>query len=240
MTGYGPIQLQRHLGLHEWQFLRAQDTGLIPPPGADGHWPTALVDDLAKSADQIRTATGSVPDLGAYRAAEVLGRRLGIEVTPDAIAELARQELIPQVGEYKGCTLFCGRAIEGFTDRGALAAAEVAGRLYTADAAAAYLGIRRVDLDHLTRAGLLGPATHVRSQWQPRRHRPAVALYRAGDLDELVAREDIDWAAVRAARPGTRSPLATLPDSPVRIARSMWDAGVISTAVFMSIQSRRP
>ncbi|MEO3809227.1 hypothetical protein ABGB17_09540 [Sphaerisporangium sp. B11E5] len=45
----------------------------------------------------------------------------------------------------------------------------------------------------------------MHSQWQPRSHRLAVPLFRSGDLDELAARQDIDWAAVRATGPGARS-----------------------------------
>jgi len=37
-----------------------------------------------------------------------------------------------------------------------------------------------------------------------------VPLYRTGDLDGLLARADIDWAAVRATLPGRRSPLVAV------------------------------
>ena len=44
-----------------------------------------------------------------------------------------------------------------------------------------------------------------------RRDTFSVPLYRTGDLDDLAARADIDWTAVRAVQAGRRSPLAALP-----------------------------
>lgn len=70
---YGPVQLATYLGLEQWQFSRARRAGLIPARDrARGRWSAVVADDALARIDQIRAAVGSVPDLGAVRAAEVL------------------------------------------------------------------------------------------------------------------------------------------------------------------------
>jgi hypothetical protein len=160
----------------------------------------------------------AIPDLGAVRAAEILTGRLGTPVSSDGVAELGRRGLLPVTGYYKGFPLYEGRALGTFTDAGAAAEATRAGQLRTADQAAAYLRIRRADLDHLTRAGLLTPARWGHGPFD-RRNRPSVPLYRTADLDDLTAAPGIDWDEVRATPKGHRSPLARLPDTPGRPAR---------------------
>jgi len=170
----------------------------------------------------------AIPDLGAVRAAEVLTGRLGMPVTSDGVAELGRRGLIPVTGDYKGFPLYDGRTLETFADSGAAAEATRAGQLRTADQAARYLHIRRADLDHLTRAGLLAPARWGHGPFD-RRSTYSVPLYRTADLDGLAALPGIDWDAVRATPKGHRSPLACLPDAPGRRAarrrRRTWQDG---------------
>ena len=104
--------------------------------------------------------------------------------------------------------MYDGRVLEAFTNAVAAAEATRAGQLRTAGQSAAYLRIRRSDLNHLTRSKVLTPAKWGRGPWD-RRDACSVPLYRAGDLDQLAARPGIDWAAVRATPPGSRSPLAS-------------------------------
>jgi hypothetical protein len=139
----------------------------------------------------------------------VLSGRLGLPVTADGVEELVRRGLLLVVGYYKEHALYDGRALEAFTDTAAAADATWAGQLRTAGQAAAYLRIRRSDLAHLTRPGVLKPVRYGRSSWD-RRGQASTPLYRTGDLDTLAARPDIDWAAVRATPSRRRSPLAAL------------------------------
>jgi len=219
-TDYGPLQLAAFLGLEVWQVSRARQAGLIPCPDRPrDRWSAAVVEAALARADEIRQAAGGVPGLGAVRAAEVLSARLGTVVTGDGVAELARRGLIPVTGHFRGWPLYDGRALETFTDLAAAVEATWAGHLRTADQSAAYLRIRRCDLDHLTRAGLLTPTGWGRGPFD-RRDRFSVPLYRTGDLDGLAARAGIDWQAVRATPPGRRSPLAALPSAPPQGAAS--------------------
>jgi hypothetical protein len=176
-----------------------------------------------------REGPAGIPGLGAVRAAEILAGRLGTPVSSDGVAELGRRGLIPVTGHYKGFPLYDGRALAAFTDAGAAAEATRAGQLRTADQAARYLRIRRADLDHLTRAGLLTPAAWGHGPYD-RSSACSVPLYRTADLDGTAALPGIDWDTVRATPKGHRSPLARLPDAPSgrtrrRRARKTWQDG---------------
>ncbi|UKD50738.1 hypothetical protein L3Q65_00290 (plasmid) [Amycolatopsis sp. FU40] len=207
---YGPVQICTRLELSTWQVERAVEAGLLPPAGASGRWPAAVVDDALARREEIVAAAGALPDMGAYRAAGVLAERFGADVEAEVLLELERRGLVPRVGEYKGHSLYCGRALEAFADREALLAAAADGRLHTADGAAEYLRVRRSDFDHLTRSGWLTEVTRVRSRRQRSRESPAVPLFRTGDLDVLLAHPAIDWDAVRSTPRGRPSPLAQL------------------------------
>ncbi len=214
MTGRrarGPVQLAEFLGLERFQVERAARSGDIPAPDrAGGRWSAAVADVLFARAHEIAEAAGYVPDYGAVRMAEELTRLLDVEIWADGVEEMARRGLLPVAGYFKGHVVYDGRAAETFTDAQAAIDAQRAGELRTADESAAYLRIRRADLDHLTRAGLLAPSRYGRGPWD-RKDETSVPLYRAGDLDDLAARADIDWDAVRQTRRGQRSPLAALP-----------------------------
>jgi hypothetical protein len=194
-----------------WQFQRAVRAGLIPlADPATGRWPASAVDTALAEVEQLRTAVGSQPDVGASRAAEVLSVRFRIEVNPDVLIELDRMGLITQVGDYKGNPIYDGRALELFDDRDAINHAIINGRLLNRAEVVDYLRVRRSDVEHLVRAGWLEPITWVRSGWQRRRDYPTVPLFRVADLDVLLAHPGIDWNEVRATPAGTPSPLATL------------------------------
>lgn len=206
----GPVQLAGFLGLERFQVERAIRSGDIPAPDrSGGRWSAGVADELLARAHEIAEAAGRVPDYGAVRMAEELTRILGVEIRADGVEELARQGLLPVAGYFKGHAVYDGRAAEAFTDAQAAIDAQRAGELRTADESAAYLQIRRTDLDHLTRARLLAPSRHCRGPWD-RKDEASVPLYRTGDLDDLATRADIDWDAVRQARKGQRSPLASL------------------------------
>jgi hypothetical protein len=92
---------------------------------------------------EIVLAVGAIPDLGAFRAAEILSARLGVIVTADCVAELSRRGLIPVIGYYKNWPLYDGSAIEAFACPEVAEEATRAGKLLIADDAARHLRIRR-------------------------------------------------------------------------------------------------
>jgi hypothetical protein len=207
----GPVQLAEFLGLERFRVERAVRSGDIPAPDrSGGRWSADVADELFTRAHAIAEAAGYVPDYGAVRMAQELARLLEVEIWADGVEELARRGLLPATGCFKGHTVYDGRAAEAFTDAQAAVDAQRAGELRTAEESAGYLRIRRADLDHLTRAGLLAPSRYGRGPLD-RKDGASVPLYRTGDLDDLTARADVDWDAIRQARKGQRSPLAALP-----------------------------
>jgi hypothetical protein len=212
---YGPVQFPALLGLPLWAFERALRDGLIPPTGPSGRWPASVAGEALARLGQIREAVGTQPDVGAGRAAAVLSARFATKVPADVLLELDRMGLIPCTGEYKGYDLYDGRALERFSDRAALDRAQVAGRLLTRDEVAGYLQVRRSDVGHLVAAHWLEPVTWVYSRWRRRdQAAPRVPLFRAGDLDILLAHPAIDWTVVPATPAGRPSPLARLTARP--------------------------
>ena len=206
LRDYGPMQAAQRLQLEPFQIERAVAAGLVPAPNPrTGRWLAAVIDGVAGRTDAIVAAVGTVPHLGAVRAAEVLTQRLGVEVTADAVLELHRVGLLDRVGEFRGQPLYDGRQVEAFTDTDALARAGRDGQLLTRAEAADRLGVRRVDIEHLIRAGLLTVAAWGTSEWSNE-----VPLLRASDLDTLHDDPRIDWPAVRATKPGRPSPLRAL------------------------------
>jgi hypothetical protein len=221
--GYGPVQLRDRMGWQQWQFERAQSERLVPPPnitvnagarrGMVKRWSDDVVAGLAAQVGALTAQLGRYPDVGAWRAAEILAGRLGVRVESHAIAELCREGLIPKVDEFEGRPLYCGRTLETFADVVAVALANEAGELFTADGASEHLAVRRSDVGALVKRGWLVPVEWA-DNWHVSKRAGAgtVALYRRGDLDALAGAEAIDWAAVRAVPAGKRSLLLGLPD----------------------------
>lgn len=210
-SDYGPQQFPDRLGFELWRFERALAKGLIPPADVGGRrWSAAVVEEVAGRAEEIRAVTGSLPNMGAVRAAALLEERFGMQVAPDVLVELDRLGLVECVDYYKEHPLYDGLALEHFADREALEKAKRNGRLLNRTAAGKHLGIRACDFEHLTKAKWVRPATWVHSGWQRRRDAPCVPLYRLGDLELLLVHPAIDWHEIRATPKGRPSALARL------------------------------
>ncbi len=206
-SSYGPQQLRDLLGLAEWQMERLAGDPRFPGPDLNGRrWSMEVARQLYRRRASLAKRAGSVPDLGAWRVAELLSERFGVEVVGDTVVELARAGRIVTNGWYKGNRLYSGRSVERFTDRKALDVAAVAGRMVRDEAAVDILGCRMVDLQYLIDKGYLRARQHYTGQWGSK-----VPLYRTGDLHDLLADDRFDWPAVQAAGRGTRSLLSKLP-----------------------------
>lgn len=211
-TRYGPQQFRDVLGLAEWQHQRATASGILPgPDAAGGKWLGETVRGLYPLRVAIRRHAGSVPDLGAERAAEHLTVRLGVQVWPHALPELARRGRILVVGDYKGHPLYCGRTLETWDAADDMEDMNTAGERLTVDRVVDRLGVRRSDVDALITRGWLVPVGWGRGPFTARKYAADVPLYRAGDVTALLLDGGIDWAAVRAVGKGRRSLLAKLP-----------------------------
>ncbi|WP_445517287.1 hypothetical protein [Streptomyces sp. NEAU-174] len=85
LKDYGPQQFPDRLGFELWRFERALAKGLIPRADVDGRrWSAAIVEDALARVEEIRSSTGSLPDMGATRAAAILEKRFTTTVDPNA------------------------------------------------------------------------------------------------------------------------------------------------------------
>ncbi|THV40574.1 DUF6397 family protein [Glycomyces buryatensis] len=203
----GPLQAGDFLALERFQIDRAQALPWAAPVNYyPRQWNRETLTAMADRIGEVLAHVGTVPDVGACKAGEYLTAKLGCEVSPEAVTELARQGLIDTAGDYKDHLLYSGYSLESFDDAAAATRAGESGRELHGDEAAAVLGIRRADFDHLVRAERVVPVRTYQTRFGT-----AVALYRASDLTELETKHrDIDWAAVRATGKGRRSALAAL------------------------------
>lgn len=213
--------LAHRMGLHEWQVIRAWYEDLIPDRDRSKGWSADLAETIVPEAERIRGLVGTVYDRNAYEVADYLTRRKDddAKVYVETVRELVRLGHLSMSRWIK--TEICGRSLQAFIDRhdalDVVAAAEVTGRTLMADQAAERLQIRRADFDHITRAGLLKPISWKLTGYTSKRNDPGMSLYRQGDVDALAEQPSIggiDWQLVRTVKPGQRSPLAKLPDTP--------------------------
>lgn len=101
-----------------------------------------------------------------------------------------------------------GRVLRRFAERQVVDRGIARGELLTTEQAVQYLGIRRSDFVHLTRAGWLRAVTREGSGHTLCGGRPMV--YGKADLDAVLADPRIEWAEVRAAAWYRPSPLTRL------------------------------
>jgi hypothetical protein len=223
---YTPGLLRMLLGLTHWQWWMVEQLGeLLPEPDASvGRWQRWSIGFAEVIVSEVRprllAATGAEPPVGRHKAAERLAWRTGLEVTPGDVEELVVRGGLQAFGMWHRHPVYDVRVLDQL-DRGVVEAV-VAGRprrereqtLLRRDQCEREMGLRRADFDHLVRRGMILPVRHE-EVWLLRAGRYVqVPLYRASDVDDLLA-GPVDWAAVRArgAVPGARSLLAG--DDPV-------------------------
>lgn len=169
---------------------------------------------------------GTVPDMAAWDTARWLARRLGLadsEVWTDTVRELCRLGHIRETGSPGDWAVYDGRSIEAFAAISAavevLVSAAETGRTLMTSQVAERLGVRKVDVDHLVRAGLLRPVNVKLAGYTSKSRDPGMLLFRTGDVDGMALADSVagvSWEALRALKPGQRSPWAKLPDAPRR------------------------
>ncbi|MFE9222764.1 hypothetical protein ACFYN3_41630 [Streptomyces lavendulae] len=199
-----------------WRWAVA--TGAVAPAdGPGGRWSSAVVD--AVDGEGVRAA---LVLRDAFAAAERLTRALGDPlparrpvVTARMIGDLVAAGLLVRLGGEAGTPFVHGDQVAALARRRDLPALLDRHTLLGPEQAAVRLGVRRCDLAHLTRLGMLRPARWARVDFgRARGGEVDVPLYRAWDAALLpVLRPEVDWPVLRALGPGARSPLGRL--SPV-------------------------
>lgn len=179
------------------------ERGLLTAAGEYDGWPLYDPRDVAAFTD-----TAVLEEI-------VAGRQLWVETSMGTASAAERCDLSESGFERAAWEK---ELVAGRFERWAVAVVEqVAGRpeppadaracrLLGPEQATAYLGVRRLDLDRCVEAGWIAPYTHSTLQVGYRKT-VQVAKFIAWDLDALLARADIDWAAARATPAGRPSVL---------------------------------
>jgi DNA polymerase III epsilon subunit-like protein len=144
-----------------------------------------VVDDRLAWLDQSQTLDEAAESLGwHYRELNQVIAERSIQVR---LRRIARTDVEVLAGDEELC----------------------ADRLVTADNAAAILDAGRRHFDICVEAGWITPKTHHEKEIS-RYSSVSVPLYRTGDVQALLDLPDVNWAEVREAPKGKRSPLLDL------------------------------
>ncbi|MCY0963444.1 hypothetical protein [Streptomyces sp. H27-H5] len=208
-------------------FRWAVHTGVVPAPDAGpGVWSRAAVESM--DVDAIRAGLPGYP-LSGRGAADVLARALG---TPNPVEGGAGPVVVSVFAVRAMVTAGYLTDLSGDPEQPALHPDQVAA-LAThpnlahllaqatplgPDQAAARLGVRRADFDHLVRLGWVRSTEETRIRFGAARGGTVwVPLYRAEHVDRVpLVHPEVDWPALRALGKGRRSPLARIGAGGVR------------------------
>nr|WP_244175006.1 hypothetical protein [Streptomyces misionensis] len=195
---------------------------LIPDPDASSwQWSRAAVEAL--DAGAIRAAM-PCPPIGGGAAAGRIADALG---TPNVIGEKAsvtafvvrrfvgRGLLVDLSANPEGTLHHPGQVAE-VCRRADMADLVAADTPLGPDQAAARLGVRRVEFDHMVRLGWVRSPQSIEVRFGTSRAGAVdVALYTTASVDAIVPdHAEVDWELLRAVGKGRRSPLASLRPAP--------------------------
>lgn len=115
-AGFGPTQAADRLGIAVWQFEAAVRRELIPPADLCDRWSAALVEAAAKHLPEILAEVGEHSPIGANRAADRLGHRLGMAVDRADVEVLVERNLLSIADHYKTWLLYHVRDLDRLVD----------------------------------------------------------------------------------------------------------------------------
>ncbi|MFJ3091432.1 hypothetical protein [Streptomyces sp. NPDC086838] len=180
-------------------------------PAADagaGVWSRAVVE--AADPEAVRAALRL---MDAWTAADRLTQALGEPLvcrpkpTASAVGHLVRAGLLVRLGGDPDPPDVHGDQLDALARRRDLSALLDLHVPLGPDQTARRLGVRRTDLDAVVNLGWIEPVSTAEIDYKAKYGGvTTVPLYSARDVALLpVVRPEVDWAAVRTARPGTRS-----------------------------------
>ncbi|WP_199830283.1 hypothetical protein [Streptomyces viridochromogenes] len=221
-TEYDASQAAKRLKVPAAAFRWARHTGLIPDPDASSfQWSRAAVEAL--DADAVRAAMAS-PPIGGGAAADRIADALG---TPNVIGEKANvtafvvrrfidRGLLVDLSANPDGTLHHPGQVAEVCRREDLADLVAADTPLGPEQAAARLGVRRVEFDHMVRLGWVRSPQSIEVRFGTSRAGAVdVALYTTASVDAVVpAHPEVDWEQLRAVEKGRRSPLGSLRPAP--------------------------
>lgn len=215
---YDASEAAKRLKVRAAAFRWARHAGLIPDPDVSSwQWSRAAVEAL--DADVIRAAMPDGPISGGA-AADRIAAALGTPNEPSEKAavtsyvarRLIDRGLLTELSVNPDGSLVHPDQVADVCRREDLAELVAADTPLGPEQAAARLGVRRVEFDHMVRLGWISSPESIEVRFGTSRAGAVdVALYRTADVDALPAvRTDIDWEQLRAVGKGRRSPLASL------------------------------
>ncbi|MFH9983976.1 hypothetical protein ACH4ND_33180 [Streptomyces sp. NPDC017179] len=226
-TEYDASQAAKRLKVPAAAFRWARHTGLIPDPDASPYqWSRAAVEAL--DVDAIRAAMPSPPISGgaaADRIADALGtpnRTIHGEkanVTAFVVRRFVDRGLLVDLSANPDGTLHHPGQVAEVCQREDLAALVAADTPLGPEQAAARLGVRRADFDHMVRLGWVRSPQSIEVRFGTSRAGAVdVALYTTASVDAVIpAHPEVDWEQLRTMEKGRRSPLAALRPEPTPI-----------------------
>ncbi|MER6113802.1 hypothetical protein [Streptomyces hirsutus] len=217
-TEYDAGQAAKRLKVPVSTFRWARHTGPIPAPDvSSSQWSRAAVESL--DADAIRAAMPTPPISGgaaADRIADALGTPTAYgertNVTAFVVRRFVDRGLLVDLSANPDGTLHHPDQVAEVCAREDLADLVAADTPLGPEQAAARLGVRRVEFDHMVRLGWVRSPQSIEVRFGTSRAGAVdVALYRSADVDALpAAHPEVDWSQLRAVEKGRRSPLAAL------------------------------
>ncbi|MGA4980040.1 hypothetical protein [Streptomyces cinereoruber] len=216
LTEYTERQAAGRLRVPITAFRWAVHVGAVPRPDASAWtWSRAAVEAMSRGA-----VTAGLPGepLSGRQAADRIAEALG---TPNAPAEpavvtsfvvrrLIAAGLLTELSGNPDGSLLNPAQVDEVCARTDLPELVAANSPLGPDQAAARLGVRRTDWDHMIRLSWIAPAEWREVQFGTSRAGAVdVPLYRAAEVDGLpAAHPEVDWLALRSVGKGRRSPLA--------------------------------
>ncbi|MFF5407844.1 hypothetical protein ACFY8K_33880 [Streptomyces misionensis] len=208
-TEYDAGQAAKRLKVPAAAFRWARHTGLIPAPDVPpSHWSRAAVEAL--DADAIRAAMPTPPISGGAAADQIAN------VTAFVVRRFVDRGLLADLSANPDGTLHHPGQVAEVCRREDLADLVAVDTPLGPEQAAARLGVRRVEFDHMVRLGWVRSPQSIEVRFGTSRAGAVdVALYTTASVDAVPAEHpEVDWEQLRAVEKGRRSPLASLRSAP--------------------------
>ncbi|WP_207309565.1 hypothetical protein [Streptomyces kasugaensis] len=221
-TEYDTGQAAKRLKVPVTAFRWARHTGLIPEPDtSSSQWSRGAVEAMDAAAIDAAMPAGPISgSAAADRIAAALGTPnvsgLKTVVTAFVVRRFVDRGLLVDLSATPDGTLHHPGQVAEICRREDLADLVASDTPLGPEQAAARLGVRRVEFDHMVRLGWVRSPQSIEVRFGTSRAGAVdVALYTTASVDAIVpAHPEIDWAQLRAVEKGRRSPLASLRPEP--------------------------
>ncbi|MEV7898262.1 hypothetical protein [Streptomyces cyaneofuscatus] len=217
-TEYDTAQAAKRLRVPVTALRWARHTGLVPEPDVPpSRWSRAAVEAMDSAAIGAAMPIGPISGIAAAdRIAAALGTPnvsgLKAVVTAFVVRRFVDRGLLADLSGTPDGTLHHPDQVAEVCHRANLADLVAADTPLGPEQAAARLGVRRTDFDHMVRLGWVRSPQSIEVRFGTSRAGAVdVALYTTASVDAVVNdHPEIDWEQLRTMEKGRRSPLTSL------------------------------